>query len=152
MLAAGRKMFNWAIERGMLKTSPFDRVKAPTRKSRAIACSIDSELALVLQAADTLGPVFGAFVKILTLTGQRREEVAGMLWDELDPDLTLWTIPRQRTKNGIVHPVPVVPWVRKILTDVPRIEGSPFVLTTMAQPRFRVTASARPRSMSRSLS
>ena len=96
----------------MIKISPFDRVKAPTKEVSRDRVLADSELALVLQAADTLGPVFGAFVKILTLTGQRREEVAGMMWAELDPDLTMWTIPRERTKNGIVHPIPIVPWVR----------------------------------------
>ena len=130
VLAAGRKMFNWAIERSLIKTSPFDRVKAPTKEVSRDRVLNDSELALVLQAADTLGPVFSAFIKILTLTGQRREEVAGLMWAELDPDLTIWTIPRERTKNGIVHPIPIVPWVRKILTDVPRIKDSPFVLTT----------------------
>jgi integrase len=130
VLAAGRKMFNWAIERGMLKTSPFDRVKAPTPETSRDRVLNDSELALVLQAADTLGPVFGAFVKILTLTGQRREEVAGMMWAELDLDLTMWTIPRERTKNGIVHQVPIVPWVRSILIGLPSIAGSDFVLTT----------------------
>ena len=130
VLAAGRKMFNWAIERGMLETSPFDRVKAPTKEVSRDRVLVDSELALILQAADRLGPVFGAFVKILTLTGQRREEVAGLKWSELDADFTMWTIPRERTKNGIVHPVPIVPWVKSILAGVPRIEGSPFVLTT----------------------
>ena len=130
VLAAGRKMFNWAIERSLIKTSPFDRVKAPTKEVSRDRVLNDFELSLVLAAADQLGPVFGAFVKILTLTGQRREEVAGLMWAELDPDLTIWTIPRERTKNGIVHPIPIVPWVRKILTDVPRIKDSPFVLTT----------------------
>ena len=130
VLAAGRKMFNWAIERGTLKVSPFDRVNAPTKEVSRDRVLADSELALILQAADRLGPMFGAFVKILTLTGQRREEVAGLKWSELDADFTMWTIPRERTKNGIVHPVPIVPWVKSILAGVPRIEGSPFVLTT----------------------
>ena len=133
---------------GLLKVSPFDRVKAPTKEVSRDRVLANSELALILQAADRLGPVFGAFVKILTLTGQRREEVAGMMWAELDPDLTMWTIPRERTKNGIVHPVPIVPWVRSILTGLPRIEGSDFVLTTTGQQLdlglFQVP---RPRSM-----
>jgi integrase len=42
----------------------------------------------------------------------------------------MWTLPAARTKNGIQHQVPITPWVRSILADIPRIEGSDFVLTT----------------------
>ena len=153
VLAAGRKMFNWAIERGTLKISPFDRVKAPTKEVSRDRVLDDSELALVLQAADQLGPVFGAFVKILTLTGQRREEVAGMMWAELDPDLTMWTIPRERTKNGIVHPVPIVPWVRSNSRRRSAHRGLALRADDKRHgPRSRATPSARPRLMPRSLS
>ena len=55
VLAAGRKMFNWAIERSLIKTSPFDRVKAPTKEVSRDRVLDDSELALVLQAADSSG-------------------------------------------------------------------------------------------------
>ena len=44
---------------------------------------------------------------LLMLTGQRREEVAGMTWAELSEDLTTWTIPGTRTKNGMPHIVPL---------------------------------------------
>jgi hypothetical protein len=44
---------------------------------------------------------FGAIVRLLMLTGPRREEVAGMTWAELSEDLATWTIPATRTKNGI---------------------------------------------------
>jgi integrase len=37
---------------------------------------------------------------VLLLTGQRREEVAGMAWGELDRKAALWTIPASRAKNG----------------------------------------------------
>ena len=56
VLAAGRKMFNWAIERSLIKTSPFDRVKAPTKEVSRDRVLDDSELALMLQAADHARP------------------------------------------------------------------------------------------------
>ena len=46
---------------------------------------------------------FGAIVRLLMLTGQRREEVAGMTWAELSEDLATWTISATRTKNGMPH-------------------------------------------------
>ena len=39
------------------------------------------------------------------LTLQRREEVAGMRWSEIAHDLSLWTIPGSRMKNGRPHNV-----------------------------------------------
>jgi integrase len=48
---------------------------------------------------------------VLLLTGQRREEVAGMAWGELDRKAALWTIPASRAKNGKAHLVPLAPAV-----------------------------------------
>ena len=49
-------------------------------------------------------------LKLLLLTGQRRNEVAGMKWSELDvedPDDIWWTIPAERCKNNLEHRVPI---------------------------------------------
>ena len=56
----------------------FERVRKPTRETRAIACSTDREFALISQAAAELGYPFGPYFQLLALTGQRREEVAGL--------------------------------------------------------------------------
>ena len=77
-----------------------------------------------------LGYPFGPFIQLLILTGQRREEVAGMRWGELDSDLTHVDVARARVKNNEPHQVPLVPWARSILAGLPRIEGSDFVFTT----------------------
>ena len=129
VLTAGRKMFNWAIDRGLLETSPFERVKAPTPETSRDRTPTNSELALILSAANSLGFPFGPFVKLLVFLGQRRAEVAGIRWSELDEGLTLWTLPRERAKNNIQHEVPIAPEVREILVGLPRFEGSDFVLT-----------------------
>ena len=52
---------------------------------------------------------------MLILTGQRREEVAGMTWDEIAADLSTWTIPASRAKNGVAHLVPLSPQAQAIL-------------------------------------
>jgi integrase len=64
------------------------------------------------------------------LTGQRREEVAGMTWIELSEDLATWTIPATRTKNGIPHLVPLSQPARELLqalaSDRPEhVQGAP---------------------------
>ena len=87
-LTVARKMFSWAIERSLLETSPFDPVKPPTAEVSRDRVLSDPELVLLWRAADQVGYPFGSFVKLLVLTGQRREEVSAMRWPELDPGLT----------------------------------------------------------------
>jgi integrase len=57
------------------------------------------------QAASELNWPFSSVFKVLLLTGQRREEVAGMRWREVDLDAGQWTIAKERCKNGKAHTV-----------------------------------------------
>jgi integrase len=55
---------------------------------------------------------YGAIVRLLVLTGQRREEVAGMRWSELTMQAdgsAMWVLPAVRAKNGLAHEVPLLP-------------------------------------------
>jgi integrase len=72
-------------------------------------------------------------VKLLLLTGQRRDEVASARWSEFDlgADMPAWTIPKDRAKNGKAHVVPLSPAVVEILDSLPRVKDEvDFVLTT----------------------
>ncbi|WP_424258537.1 tyrosine-type recombinase/integrase [Eudoraea sp.] len=51
--------------------------------------------------------MYGHIVRILILTGQRRNKVAGMQWAEIDFDQRIWELPRERTKNKQPHIVPL---------------------------------------------
>ena len=130
VFSAGRKMFKWARGRKLIASSPFEGIDTPAPEVRRDRTPADSELALILRGAGSLGYPFGPFITLLVLTGQRRDEVAGMHWSELNFDLTLWTLPRERTKNDIEHQVPLTPWAQSILAALPRFEGSDLVLTS----------------------
>jgi integrase len=117
--AYGRACYHWAVKRGSLIANPFqDLPLAPVaRRERVLT---DDELRSIWQA--TAGPgSFNAIVRTLILTGQRREEVAGMTWDEIAPDLSTWTIPASRAKNGEAHFVPLSPQAQAILATAPRM-------------------------------
>lgn len=49
----------------------------------------------------------GTLVKLLILTGQRRGEIVGLRWEEIDFDRDLICLPGERTKNGKSHEVPM---------------------------------------------
>jgi integrase len=115
----GSALYGWAIRRGTLSGNPFERVPvAPTvRRERVVS---DDEINRIW--AGTEGPgAFNGIVRMLMLTGQRREEVARMKWDEITPDLSVWTIPTSRAKNGIAHVVPLSPQAQTVLRAAPRI-------------------------------
>jgi integrase len=62
---------------------------------------------LIALCADDLGTPFGPFVRMLIVTGQRRNEVSEMNWSEVDRITRLWTIPKERSKNKCVHKLPL---------------------------------------------
>jgi integrase len=57
----------------------------------------------------------------LALTGQRREEVAQLTWDELDLARHTWTLPASRTKNGKPHIVHLSNEAIAVLMRMPRL-------------------------------
>ena len=59
------------------------------------------------RASQRIGYPYGPFVQLLTLTGQRRTEVAEAEWGEFDLEGKLWTIPPARMKMAAPHVVPL---------------------------------------------
>jgi integrase len=127
--SAFRKMFAWAASRDILAASPCAGVKPPTPERSRDRMLSDTELRGVWQAAGKLAGPFGALVKLLILTGQRRDEVAGMRRLELDLGARTWTIAKERVKNNRPQEVPLSNPAVALLTALPRI-GDEFVLTT----------------------
>lgn len=129
-LAAIRRFFSWCVERDLIASSPADRVKAPSEERSRDRVLSDSELGYVMKAADAIGWPFGPMMKVLALTGQRRNEVAGMRWSEIDLVAKVWVIPRERAKNDTEHSVPLSDAVIAILEAAPRVEGWDLIFTT----------------------
>jgi integrase len=87
----------------ILERSPCDGVRAPTAERARDRILTDGELAGIIRAARQLGGPYGAIVEVLALTGQRRDEVARMSWEEVDLGRRVWTLPALRTKNDKAH-------------------------------------------------
>jgi integrase len=130
-----RAFFNWAINRGTygLEASPCDRVK-PSKligpKEARTRVLTDDEIAALWRAAEALPYPIGPFYRMLLLTGQRLEEVAGARWPEFDLAARLWTIPSERFKSGTVHRVPLTDGVLALLRALPRFGGGDALFST----------------------
>jgi integrase len=68
-------------------------------------------------------------VRLLLLTGQRRDEVAKARYREFLHQ-ALWQIPKERTKNGIAHEVPLSTAAQEVIAALPRIAGRVGLLFT----------------------
>lgn len=130
VLAAVRKMFAWAITRDIVDASPCVGVSRPHVERARDRVLTDDELRDVWLASERLGGPFAALVQLLILTGQRRGEVAGMRWGEIDLGSAkpAWRLPGERTKNRRAHEVPLSRAAVALLEALPRT-GDEFVLT-----------------------
>jgi integrase len=105
----------------------------------------DQELAAVWQASQQLGFPFSSIYRLLIATMQRREEVGGMQWAEIDFDQAVWSIPAARAKNGVAHDVPLNDLALSELRQLAetRCEGLVFSSTGVTPPSGWSKAKAR---------
>jgi integrase len=118
--AYGRACFGWGLKRSQVHTNPFTDLPTMGAVSKRDRVLTDDELAEIWRATALVTSPFSHLVRVLMLTGQRREEVAGMAWGELSSDKTVWTIPASRTKNAQPHIVPLSTAVQGIVKAMPR--------------------------------
>jgi integrase len=128
-----RRLLRWAVGRGDIERSPLEGFEAPATVASRERVLTDEELALVWNASKGLGYPFGPMFRLLILTGQRREEVAGLKWEELDQESATWLLPPERSKNGRSHIVPLSAPAVELLGQIAPCEKWPrrgFVFTT----------------------
>jgi integrase len=97
--------YSWAMRQGLVDHNPVIGLESTPANRRERVLS-EPELRTVGNACEQLGD-FGAIVRMLMLTGGRRDEIAGMAWSEIDVDKALWTLPAARSKNRREHEVPL---------------------------------------------
>jgi integrase len=100
-----KAFLRWCVGRAILDQSPAEGVPLPAKEVARDRVLDDQELAQIILAARKMGGPYGGIVELLALTGQRREEVARLTWEELDVAQRVWTIPKSRSKNAKSHVV-----------------------------------------------
>jgi integrase len=134
-----RPIFAWALDRAAIEVNPIAGMRGPQPLDARDRVLSDEEIKAFWEAASELSWPFENVFKVLLLTGQRREEVAGMRWREVDLDAGQWTIAKERCKNGRAHTVDLSPEAVRMLDPLgdeaaPRLaksaEDEDFVFST----------------------
>jgi integrase len=109
--------FGWLIRQGIKLPEGNVVAYTDTREERSRDRVLsDTELKAIWAAC--LDDHHGAVIKLLMLTAQRRDEIAGLRWDELHDDQIV--LPAERTKNNRSHLVPLSEPAKAILSKFTR--------------------------------
>ena len=137
-LAALRKLFAWALSRDIIDASPVAGIEPPGEEKRRERVLSDDELCELWPQFSALGYPWAQFFQMALATGQRRTEVAGMRWEDIDETDQTWTLPSELTKPGRTHVVPLSALAQEILAEcrkeaLARLEKvGAYVFTTTA--------------------
>ena len=120
VLACLRKVYNFGVAKDRVAHTPAHQVPPPggVERERDRIYNAD-ELRKLWEAFDG---VTCNIHRLVLVTGQRLNEVAGMTWNELDFDNAIWTVPASRMKSKRVHIVPLSEMALGILRKVPRLD------------------------------
>jgi integrase len=118
--------FSWCVTEGLLDTNSVQgTAKLDEGGSRERTLTPEELRELWRGLEDEPNAQFADIVRLLILTGQRREEVGGLRWSEIERGLIV--LAPDRTKNSRQHEVPLSRQAKAILERQPKRKGRDFV-------------------------
>ncbi len=105
-----RRMFNFAISRDLLDTTPVAMIKPPAKENQRERVLSPEEIRVFWKGLDEgpISPGICLALKLQLVTAQRKGELIGAALSEFDLEKEkVWIIPPERAKNGKTHRVPL---------------------------------------------
>ncbi len=112
------KIFNFGIKRGVVEVNPAAGVENPGHEHQRDRVLSEDEIRILWNTLESEQARVAAIFRLGLLTAQRRSEILGMRWSELDLDAGWWTIPAERSKNSLAHRVPLAPQAATLLRQI----------------------------------
>ena len=122
------KIFNFAISRDIAEHNPVQGVMRPAEETRRDRVLSEREIEVLWKELDNEPAKIAAIFKMALLTAQRKAEVLGMRWEEVDLDTGWWVIPGERAKNGLAHRVPIESQTLQILREIKTRANDPVLV------------------------
>jgi integrase len=127
-------LFGWAKGKRYIAANPCTDLDRPAVERSRDRVLDDKELQKVWNAAGELGHPHAGIVKLLVLTGQRRNEIADLRWSEIDLDERVIHLPKERTKNARAHDVPLSAQALAVVAGLPHLIEAERVFTIKRKP------------------
>jgi integrase len=127
------RFFAWCVDRDIITSNPMAGHKKPGSETKRDRVLNDDELLAVWLGAEELGWPFGTAIRLLILTGARREEIGQLRWSEtvgVPTAASMIRLAGTRTKNDKPHDIPLSTPAVHLLEGAPHIGSSDFVFTT----------------------
>ena len=146
-----RRVYSWALEKDIVTATPCAGLRKPATDRQRDRVLTDAEIRAVWNAADA-GGLLGDAVKLLLLTGARRQEVLAARLDEIDAEAGLWRLPAARSKTGERRSVPLSSGACEVLDRLSAAgNGSPWLFPSeRTDGPLRLVAKAAARIRARS--
>jgi integrase len=93
----------WAAGRDHIETDIGSRLSKPTKEVSRDRAPTQDEVHAIWNATFNIGLLWGPALRLLILTAQRRQEILGLRWSEVDLVAKTITKPGSATKNGQEH-------------------------------------------------
>lgn len=113
-----RRAFNLAIRSRWLEANPATGVRRNPEEKRSRYLNKAEITALACALNEHSEPTSANAIKLLMLTGARRNEVLTATWDQFDLDNGIWTKPSAHTKQRRVHRVPLSGPALQLLAEI----------------------------------
>ena len=109
--------YAWGMKAGLVTSNPVAATFKPAEEQARDRVLSDDELGLIWRCT---GASFAhdIIVRLLMLTGARREEIAAMRWSEItlrDDGTAIWVLPAKRSKNHRTHELILPPMIVALL-------------------------------------
>jgi integrase len=109
------RMFVWCIGRGIIDVNPLRHAEKPGSEKARERVLTDAELVKVWNAAEQLQPHYRDALRLLILTGARKQEISELRWDEIKGGCIF--LEGERTKTGRQHIIPLSTPARDLVAD-----------------------------------
>jgi integrase len=125
-------LFAWSMREGLCDSNPVINTNNPAEGARSRDRILtDAELKSVWFSCDDNMP-FSHIVRLLILTGLRRNEIGGLRWSEINADTGVVLIAAERVKNGRAHQLTLPLPALEIIRALPRRNATDRLFPSLA--------------------
>jgi integrase len=121
VLVVVRRLFAWAVERGIVESNPAASIRKPGREATRDRVLSDAELTAIWHAAGAAGWPWSGLVRLLACTALRRDEIAKLRWPEIDLQRRVLVLAGERTKSGRPQETPLSALAVETIEGLPRL-------------------------------